>query len=126
MTINRRATRHLQGNSHQIHPCRQTRTSCSSRKPKLSKRELPSPTSRNRTFKQLELAGNLGEFLWLFQRDLVLKNPCAFGVSLQHCLGHFFVALPKLFCALVFSKVFTFLSPLSLPISPPGQVFVKT
>jgi hypothetical protein len=36
--------------------------------------------------------------------------------------GHFFVALLQPACLLVFTRVFKFLSPLSLPISPPGRV----
>ena len=36
--------------------------------------------------------------------------------------GHLFVALLQPACLLVFTRVFKFLSPLSLPISPPGRV----
>jgi hypothetical protein len=50
-------------------------------------------TSRNGTFKQVQLAENFGEFEGFFQRDFVLKNSCLFGVSVLHCVGHFFVAL---------------------------------
>jgi hypothetical protein len=53
------------------------------------------PTSRNGTIKQLVLAENFGEFGGLFQRDFVLKNSCLLGVSVLHCVGHFFVALLK-------------------------------
>jgi len=118
MTINRRAKRHLQGNSHQTHPCRQTRTSCSSRKPKLSKRELPSPTSRNWTCKQPKTVENLREFLLLFQRDFVLKKSCAFGVSVLHCVGHFFVALLQPAYIGVFARIFTFYNLLRHDASP--------
>jgi len=43
------------------------------------------------------------------------------GVCLQRA-GHFFVSLLQPACLFVFTRVFKFLSPLSLPISPPGRV----
>lgn len=51
------------------------------------------PTSRNGMFRQPKLVENFGEFEGIFQRDFVLKKSCAFGVSVLHCVGHFFVAL---------------------------------
>lgn len=72
-------------------------TACASNLPLPPNKEIQHqqlrPTSRNWTFEQLELAENFGEFDGFFQRVFVLKKSCAFGASVLHCVGHFFVAL---------------------------------
>jgi hypothetical protein len=68
----------------QTYPCHQTKRFS------ISSFAQRPETGRSSSSK---LAENFGEFERIFQRDFVLKNSCLFGVSVLHCVGHFFVAL---------------------------------